>query len=148
MVSPEMLRRFSCFSPIQEESLKALATIASEEMVPAGRCLFSEGEPAGCLSLLIDGEVDIQYRLANGELRTIDTLIAGDLLGWSALVPPYKMTGIATTNKASRLIRIQAQPLRDICERDPALGYRLVTQVARLLADRLDGTRVQLALVN
>jgi CRP-like cAMP-binding protein len=145
MVSPEMLRRFSCFSPVHEKSLEAVAMIAREELVAAGRQLFSEGDPADTLSLIVDGEVEIRYLLGSGEPRVVDTLIAGDILGWSALVQPHKMTGIATTRKPTRLIRIQAQPLRELCERDPLLGYRLTTQVVRLLADRLDGTRAQLA---
>ncbi len=145
MVSPEMLRRFRCFSPVHEKSLEALAMIAREELVAAGRQLFSEGDPAETLSLIVDGEVEIQYLLGSGEPRVVDMLIAGDILGWSALVEPHKMTGIATTRKPTRLIRIQAQPLRELCERDPLLGYRLATQAVRLLADRLDGARAQLA---
>jgi len=145
MVSPEMLRRFNCFFPVREESLKALATIAREESVAAGRHVFGEGDPADTLSLIVDGEVDIRYLLGSGESRVVDTLIAGDILGWSALVEPFKMTGIATTCKPTRLIRIPAQPLRELCERDPLLGYRLSTQVVRLLADRLEATRAQLA---
>jgi len=145
MISPEMLRRFNCFSPVREESLQALATIAREESVAAGRHLFGEGDPADTLSLIVDGEVDVRYLLGSGESRVVDTLIAGDIVGWSALVEPYKMTGIATTCKPTRLIRIQAKPLRELCERDPLLGYRLSTQVVRLLADRLEATRAHLA---
>jgi CRP-like cAMP-binding protein len=145
MVSPEVLRRFNCFSPVHEESLKALATIAREESVAAGRQIFGEGDPADALSLVLEGEVDIRYLLGSGEPRVVDTLIAGDILGWSALVEPHRMTGIATACKPTRLIRIQARPLRELCERDPLLGYRLSTQVIRLLADRLEGARAQLA---
>ena len=145
MVSPEMLRRFNCFSPVREECLKALASIAREESVAAGRQVFGEGDPADTLSLIVEGEIDIRYLLGSGEWRVVDTLIAGDILGWSALVEPHRITGIATTRKPTRLIRIQAQPLRELCEHDPLLGYRLSTQVVRLLADRLEGTRAQLA---
>ena len=116
-----------------------------EESVAAGRQVFGEGDPADTLSLIVDGEVDIRYLLGSGESRVVDTLIAGDILGWSALVEPHKMTGIATTRKPTRLIRIQARPLRELCERDPLLGYRLAIQVVRLLADRLEATRAQLA---
>jgi CRP-like cAMP-binding protein len=147
MISPEMLRRFSCFTPISEESLKELAMIASEARVPAGTCLFQEGSPADKLSLIVQGSVDIQYALGTGELRSVDTLIAGDLLGWSALVEPYQMTGTATAATETRLIVVDARRLRALCERDPQLGYRLMVQTVRLLADRLEGARVQLATV-
>ena len=89
---------------------------------PAGRQVFGEGDPADTLSLIVEGEIDIRYLLGSGEWRVVDTLIAGDILGWSALVEPHKMTGIATTRKPTRLIRIQAQPLRELCEHDPLLG--------------------------
>ncbi len=54
------------------------------------------------------------------------------------------MTGIAATRKPTRLIRIPARPLRDLCERDPLLGYRFSTKVIRLLADRLEGRSLML----
>jgi CRP/FNR family transcriptional regulator, cyclic AMP receptor protein len=147
MISPELLRRYNCFSPIGEESLKAVAMMANEAFVPAGTQLFSEGDPADTLSIIVDGEVDIQYTLGTGELRTVDTLVKGDPLGWSALVEPYKMTGAATASADTRLIKVDAKRLRELCDRDPLLGYRLMTQVVKLLDDRLHGARVQLATI-
>ncbi|NLF08468.1 MAG: cyclic nucleotide-binding domain-containing protein, partial [Pirellulaceae bacterium] len=81
------------------------------------------------------------------ELRTVDTLVDGDLLMWSALVEPYKATAQATTTKETHLAKIKADKLRALCEEDPMLGYRLMTQVAKMLANRLEGARVQLAVV-
>ena len=145
MISPEMLRRFSCFSPIRAESLKALAMLSREECVPAGRQLFATGDPADALSLIVDGEVNIQYTLGTGELRIVDTLVAGEILGWPALVEPYRITCIATTCKPTHLIWIEAKGLRELCEQDPLLGYRLMTEVITILTERLEATRAQLA---
>lgn len=145
MISPELLRRYPCFAAIGEESLRAVAMMAEETLIPAGTLLFSEGDPADSLSIIVDGEIDIQYTLGTGERRTVDRLVSGDLLGWSAVVEPYRMTAIATTRTETRLIRIGARRLRELCEREPLLGYRLMNQVVKLLADRLDGARVQLA---
>jgi len=147
MISPELVRRYNCFAPVREESLKAVAMIANQVFVPQGTRLFNEGDPADSLSLIEDGEVRIQYLWAEGEMRTIDTLVKGELLGWSALVEPYKMTGSAVACTDVRLIRVAAAPLRKLCENDPLLGYRLMSQVARILADRLESARVQLAAV-
>jgi CRP-like cAMP-binding protein len=147
MVSPEMLRRFGCFFPISEESLKSLAMTSREECVPAGQRLFSEGDPADSLDLILEGEADIQYLLGTGEFRTVDTLTAGDILGWPALVEPYRMTCFATTRTQTQMIRIDAARLRELCEQDPLLGYRLTSHVVKLLAERLDGTCAQLATV-
>jgi len=145
MISPETLRRYPVFAGIGEESLKALAMVADEKTVPAGTRLFGEQEPATHLNVIVKGEVDIQYLLGNGEHRTVDTLVAGDLLCWSALVEPYKTTAVATTTQETHLVALRASKVRELCTKDPGLGYLLMTQVAKLLADRLENARIQLA---
>lgn len=147
MISPEVLRRYTYFVGLSDESLKQLAMIAEEKAVSANSVMFREGDPASHLSIILKGEVNIQYILGNDELRTVDTLVDGDLLMWSALVEPYKATALGTTTKETRLARIDAAKLRLLCEKEPILGYRLMTQVARLLAHRLEGARIQLAVV-
>jgi CRP-like cAMP-binding protein len=147
MISPEVLRRYPYFAGIDDESLKQLAMIAEEKTIPVSTVMFREGDPASYLGIILKGEVNIQYILGDGELRTVDTLVDGDLLLWSALVEPYKATALGTTTKVTQLARIDAAKLRLLCEQQPILGYRLMTQVARLLANRLEGARVQLAVV-
>jgi CRP/FNR family transcriptional regulator, cyclic AMP receptor protein len=147
MISPEVLRRYPYFGGIDEESLKQLAMIAEEKSVPADTVMFREGDTATHLSVILKGEVNIQYAIGSGELRTVDTLVDGDLLMWSALVEPYRATALGTATKETQLARIDAAKLRLLCERQPLLGYRLMTQVAKLLAHRLERARVQLAVV-
>lgn len=147
MISPQILRRYPYFAGISEESLTQLAMIGEEKTVPADTVMFREGDPANYLSIIVKGEVNIQYVLGEDELRTVDTLVEGDLLMWSALVEPYKATAVGTTTKDTHLVRIDATKLRTLCEHEPILGYRLMTQVAKLLAHRLEGARVQLAVV-
>ncbi|ASV73627.1 cAMP-binding protein - catabolite gene activator and regulatory subunit of cAMP-dependent protein kinase [Thermogutta terrifontis] len=145
MVSPEMLRRYPYFAKISEESLKEIAMMAEERSYPAGLQLFNEGDPADYLNIIVEGEVQIQYQLGNGEKRTVDTLVPGDILVWSALIEPYRTTAIGTTSKPTKVIAIKAKPLRELCDRDPMVGYQLTREIAKLLAHRLESARVQLA---
>jgi CRP/FNR family transcriptional regulator, cyclic AMP receptor protein len=145
MISPEVLRRYPYFASIGEESLKSIAMMAEEKSVPANAQLFCEGDPANSVNVIVTGEVQIQYILGNGERRTVDSLGEGDLLMWSALVEPYKATAVGTTSKPTRMVSIEGKKLRALCDQDPLVGYRLMTQVAKLLAHRLEGARVQLA---
>ncbi len=148
MISPEIMRRYPYFATIRDESLKEIAMMADEVTMPAGQRMFGEGEPANYLYIITRGEVDIRYLLGNGEFRTADTLVDGDLLVWSALIEPYRTTGFCTATKPTQLVKISASKLRDLCQRDPQVGYRLLIQVAKLLAHRLEGARVQLAAVD
>jgi CRP-like cAMP-binding protein len=148
MISLEILRRYPYFAGVREESLKRLAMIADEKSVPANTVMFRDGDPADYLYIIVAGEVNIQYLLGNDELRTVDTLVAGDLLCWSALVEPYKATAIGITTKKTDLVRFDAANLRKLCDEDPMLGYRLSNQVAKLLSHRLEEARIQLAAVD
>ncbi len=145
MISPETLRRYPYFANVGEESLKALAMIAEEKDVPAGTEMFREGDPAETLHVIVEGEVEIRYLLGTGEQRAVDTLVPGDLLCWSALIEPYKTTSIGTATKDTHLVCLDAKRVRDLCEQDPLLGFRLTRQIAKLLAVRLEGARIQLA---
>ena len=147
MVSPELLRRFSYFVPIDEESLKELAMIAEEQTFPSGSVLFDEGDPADQLMLIVDGEVDLRYTLGNGEQRTVDTVVAGEMLVWSAVVEPHRCTATGTAVKETRVVAVDAIKLRRLCQDDPVLSSRLMGQVASLLSERLEAARVQLATV-
>ncbi len=148
MISPETLRRYHYFGNIGEESLKALAMVAEEKDVPAGTEMFREGDATDVLHVITKGEVEIRYLLGNGEERTVDTLVAGELLCWSALIEPYKATSIGTTVKDTHLICIDAKKLREACDSEPLLGYQLAKEISKLLAQRLESARVQLAAVD
>jgi CRP/FNR family cyclic AMP-dependent transcriptional regulator len=145
MISPETLRRYPYFAGLSDETLKQIAMIAEEKSVPVGTSMFCEGDVVSALAVIVSGQVDIQYMLGTGEMRTVDTLVDGDLLCWSALVDPYKCTAHGKTSKPTQMVSIAAAKLRGLCEADPLLGYRLMSQVAKLLAHRLEGTRLQLA---
>ena len=147
MISPEILNRYTYFAGISEEGLKHIAMIAEEKALPGGARVFSEGDPASHMLIIVKGEINIEFLLGNGELRVVDTMAEGDLLGWSALIEPYKMTANGTAAKNTDLIRFDAIKLRQLCEKDAVLGFRLITQIAKLLAHRLEGARVQLAVV-
>jgi CRP-like cAMP-binding protein len=148
MISPEALRRYHYFANISEESLKALAMIAEEKEVAAGTLMFREGDAADVLHVITAGEVEIRYLLGTGEERAVDTLVGGELLCWSALIEPYKATAIGTATKDTRLICLDAAKIREQCDSDPMLGYQLTKQIAKLLAQRLESARVQLAAVD
>jgi CRP-like cAMP-binding protein len=148
MISPELLRRYPYFADVGEESLRNVAMVSEEQEFPAGTVLFREGDRADWLYIIAEGEIDIEYTLGSGELRTVDTVVAGELVMWSALVEPFKSTAVGTVRKDTKVISLDAAKLRELCETDHDLGYRMLICLTKLLAGRLEGARVQLATVD
>ena len=148
MISPELLRRYPYFTDVSGESLRQVAMISSEKLAPTGTVIFREGDKADALYIIEEGEVDIDYTLGSGERRTVDTAVAGELLMWSALVKPHRSTAVATAHHDAKLIAIDGDGLRELCEQDHGLGYRMQLCITKLLAGRLEGTRVQVVTVD
>lgn len=145
MVSPELLRRFAYFSGATEQTLKQVAMLAEEKSVRAGDVLFREGQDATELCVLMEGEVDIQYVLGDGTYQTVDTLIAGDLMVWSALVEPHTTHSMGVARTPVKLIAIDAPRFRALLDSEPVLGYHVMKAVAAAVAHRLHGARLQIA---
>jgi CRP/FNR family cyclic AMP-dependent transcriptional regulator len=145
MVSPEILRCYPYFGGVDMEALRAIAVISEEHTVEAGETVFQEGEPAERLYIVTRGEVDICYQLNTGEKRVVDTVVSGELLSWSTLVPPHRTTATAVTRGPARLLAIDGERLRELCAENDVLRAQLMTQITHTLSSRLEGARVQLA---
>ena len=148
MISSETLRRYPYFANVSEERLRDVAAVAEMEQHANETVLFRENDKADRLYIIVSGEVDIQYTLGSGELRTIDTLVSGELIMWSALVEPYRSTAIGITRKDTTLVAIDGEKLRALCDVDHDLGYCILLSLTKLLANRLEGARVQLATID
>ena len=116
MISPERLRAYPYFAGANEESLRELAMASEELTFQEGQVLFREDQTAEHLYILIRGEVDIQYELNTGEHRTVDTVVAGDVLVWSALVRPYRTTALAIARRMSEVIAIDSYVIGTIAK--------------------------------
>jgi CRP-like cAMP-binding protein len=145
MISPERLRRFPHCAGAPDEMLKQVAMLAQERSFKSGDRLFEEGQNATHLLMLEAGKVDILYTLGNGRQVTVDSAVAGDLLAWSALLEPYTLTATGVARGNGKLIAVEAEPLRDLCQSNPDYGFLMMKQVAITLRSRLTATRVQLA---
>ena len=158
MISPEILRRYAHFAGLSEDCLKEVALLCEERSFKAGDRIFEEssgykasariyekGEEATHLMILASGEVDIVYSLAEGDEVVVGTLVDGDLMAISALIPPHQLTASGIAKKDGQLIAIAAPELRQLCDDDPVLGYRLMAAAAASIKQRLTDTRIQLA---
>jgi CRP-like cAMP-binding protein len=147
MISLELLRRYPFFAGLDEQELKALASISEQVQKPAGEILFEEGQTAVAFYLLLEGSVALSFNspLEPGAQIHVDEVNPGEPFAISALIPPHVLTHTARTTNACRMIRIDAPALRELCEQDCRVGYTLLRQVAIAAMERLNFTRVQLA---
>jgi hypothetical protein len=71
----------------------------------------------------------------------VDTIGAGDLLGWSWMFPPYVWHFTARATEPTDAIFFYGTILREYCERDHSLGYELFKRMSAVMVKRLQGAR-------
>jgi CRP/FNR family cyclic AMP-dependent transcriptional regulator len=90
------------------------------------------------------GRVALELHAAASRSVCIQTLDAGDVLGWSWLFPPYRWSFDARAVQDVRAICIDGECLRGKCDEDPAMGYALMQRFSRLMIQRVESARLQL----
>jgi len=144
MVSPRLLRRFPAFTRVLERSVRSVAVTCHEQRFEAGAEIFTEGEKAENLYFITEGEVDLTFESPQGRV-VVDTLMPGDLMGWSMIVDPHTFTASAVARTECRLIAIDGEDLRQLFERDPSLGFYVMKQVVQSLSHRLRACQIRLS---
>jgi CRP-like cAMP-binding protein len=124
--------------------LAALAECSFEARFEEGRFLFHEGQDADNFYLLREGRVSIELHAPERGVVSIQILEAGDLLGWSWIVPPFRWRFDARAMGPVLALGIDGRRLREKCDADRELGYELMKRLIAVVTRRLESTRFQL----
>ncbi len=130
------------FGPLTEQELSKLAPLCSTFSAAEEAALFLEGRFASHLYLVTEGQIALQKRIrvphaTRPKRMTVTVCRAGEVVGWSALVEPYKYTLSAVAWDASRLIRIDAKMLRMALNLYPEIGYKIMGTLSAVMSRRL-----------
>ena len=159
MISPEILRRYPIFSGLSLEQITTLAWHAEEIEAEADTTFFREGDTLVHFYLVTEGTVEITVPFTDpnqvhgvasqltGQVTTAEASLsivgAGDIFGWSGLIPPYKATATAAMLTPGRVVAINTEALREEFATDWQFGYLLMEKAAQVISQRLRDQRVQ-----
>lgn len=132
------------FGGMSAEHVGALAGCAANVKFEPGELLFHEGDEAERFYVIRFGRVSVETHAPNRGHLTIETVDAGDVLGWSWLFPPYRCHFDARAETLVRALALDGVCLRGKCERDPAMGYELMRRFAQVVIRRLEATQWQM----
>jgi CRP/FNR family transcriptional regulator, cyclic AMP receptor protein len=109
-----------------------------------GTTFMREGDVTAFLAIIVGGRVALRLRVPERGAVTILTLDAGDIVGWSAIVPPYRATTSATALEPTSLAIFDAEALRNLLAEDCAVAQAFLPPVLETVAARVTATRDQL----
>jgi len=133
---------------LSPQQLELLAQHSMFIRFDAGQFIFHEGDPANRFYLILEGDISVEAPIDEDGFQKdsvkIQTVGAGDVLGWSWLFPPYYWHFDARALTPVKAIFLYGTALRERCESDHDLGYELLKRLSEIVIRRLQVTRRQL----
>ena len=129
------------FIGMNQHELAMLTDCAMAVHFEPGQMILREGEFANRFYVIETGKVVLESDAGLGEPVVIETISAGDLVGWSWMFPPYVWHFSARAVEPTEAIFFYGTILRESCERDHSLGYELLKRMSAVMIKRLQAAR-------
>ncbi|GAB3430888.1 cyclic nucleotide-binding domain-containing protein [Flindersiella endophytica] len=129
---------------LRPRSISAIAAFSSHVTLRAGERVFDVDGDADRFWLLLSGRVNLDLHSPGRGDLLVETIGAGDILGWSWLFPPYRWQFGAVAVEDTRAIVVEAKSLRVLCTLDNMLGMAMYERFAKVALHRLQATRMRL----
>jgi CRP/FNR family transcriptional regulator, cyclic AMP receptor protein len=124
--------------------IELLALCAVPTQFDPGQTIFLEGEPASGFYLVETGNVVLEGKTSDGRQVVIDTVCAGEPLGWSWLFPPYLWHFTARATEQCSAICLSGMLLRQHRDDDLTFSHELFRRTSEVMVRRLQRARGKL----
>lgn len=140
----QLLAEHPFTSGLTDAQRSLIARGATEQRFEEDSYIFHEHEDADAFYLIVEGSVALKIHVPQLGPIPIQTLSAGQALGWSWLIPPHKWHFDARAFSPVHLIALDGAYLRDLFEVNTDIGFKMLQRITQVLAERLQATRLQL----
>ncbi len=130
----KILKKMPVLSGLQDKEYQTVLAMCSSIVVKKGETLFKQGDDGSSMFILLSGEIDINVE----GVGTVHVMKAGEILGEIGLVKNVARTAGAVTRQDCVLLQLYSEILHQVVKKQPRVGYIIMRNVARILADRLD----------
>ena len=121
-----------------------LAKIASARVFVTGEVVLRDAAATPFLGLVETGRIGLRLAVPERGNQTVVTIEPGELVGWSALVPPYRATAEAVALEPTTIEAFDADRLRALVATDRELAAQLLPVLLSCVSDRLTSSWDQL----
>jgi CRP-like cAMP-binding protein len=140
----ELLAAAPALTGITPEHLEFIAGCGRNEVYAEGEYLMREGRKADHFYVIRRGRVALETHIPERGAITLETIESGDLLGWSWLMPPYRVHFDARALEETHVVALDGECLRGKFDDDPLLGYEMLKRFLPVIVERLQATRVRM----
>lgn len=135
-----MIERTQMFKDFARTEVEQLARYSRAYQVEKGKKIFREGQKAAFLCVIIEGTVDVLKQTDARESKKINSIRAGRSFGEMAVLDDMPHSATTVAADTVKLVMITKQKLEQLATDHPALGVKVLWQLAKLMSLRLRQT--------
>ncbi len=128
---------------LEPSHIERLAALATEASFEKGQVIFRERDAHQWFYIILSGEVALEITAAGRTFR-VQTLKAGEELGWSSMLAGERKHFQARALQPVRAAAFDAEKLQSACREDQKFGYAVLSRLLRVVSSRLEATRLRL----
>jgi CRP/FNR family cyclic AMP-dependent transcriptional regulator len=130
--TPTLLDRHPLLAHLPPAQLERIARAGEIESYNAGEPIVAEGNLGDALFLILSGHTAVHHAG-----KTFATLGGGDLFGEMSLIEPVARSASVTAMAPTFVFRLPHDALRAMLADDAEAAYVLLSQIVKILSDRL-----------
>ena len=132
---PEILAEVPLFQLLDGDERAALAAKVERVSAPAGKTLFSYGDPGDSLYIVREGEVEIFFKNDTGDKIVLERSGPGDFFGELSLIDAGPRTATALVTKDLQAVMVDRADIEALLKQHPAAAMDLLTATGRRLRE-------------
>ena len=132
-----VLETVPMFQTLSEDAIRDLAIAASMSELDESELLFTEGEEANDVYLVIKGSVRLTCDTKDGPAIVVGYAQAGDVLGEMAILDPAPRSATARAAETAVVLHVPAEAMNGFLERGHPVAQVLLIAVRQMMTHRI-----------
>lgn len=133
----EFLKKIRLFHDLNDSELELLEKNSELKEFPKGKLVFEENSLRKQLLVIIEGEIELFKKTPFGDEKRLSLFGRYDFLGEGALMDDYPHSTSARAVLDSRILTMERNVFRELCEENPGLAAKVLANVARVISRRM-----------
>jgi len=143
-VTSNRIREHSLFAGLDEKYFQILDDSASEVSMLRDQIVFRHGEAANHFYIIEGGRISLDIAIPGRGVIPVQTIHAGEVLGWSWIFSPYQWQFNARALEETIAISFDARRVRHAIDADHEFGFQMMIRFSAVMMERLQATRLRL----
>lgn len=139
-----LIRQAAIFADLDEDELRRVAEICTEQHFKFGQTVFKEGDPGNRLFIISTGEVRVSRQVPGSGEEALAVLKPGACFGEMSVFDRSERSTDAIANTDCTLVTITRSDFEMLLDFDRDLAFKVLWAVVRLLSQRLRVTNENL----